>query len=98
MWPLVEHDARPISRRMTRNRDPLAKAGIYALRLISIGDEHRLDPSTTKTDRIRRPADVESDLIRTRAAEGRNRAKARGEAYGPTPFPDTPQQKVTFAR
>jgi DNA invertase Pin-like site-specific DNA recombinase len=29
-------------------------------------------------------ADVERDLIRTRTAEGRSRAKARGQAHGPT--------------
>ena len=28
-------------------------------------------------------ADVERDLIRTRTAEGRSRAEARGEAHGP---------------
>ena len=33
-------------------------------------------------------ADVERDLIRTRTAEGRSRAKAR-EAHGPPPFPHT---------
>jgi DNA invertase Pin-like site-specific DNA recombinase len=34
-------------------------------------------------------ADVERDLIRTRTAEGRSRAKAQRKAYGPTRFPDT---------
>jgi DNA invertase Pin-like site-specific DNA recombinase len=33
-------------------------------------------------------ADVDRDLIRTCTAEGRSRAKARGKAYGPSPFPD----------
>jgi DNA invertase Pin-like site-specific DNA recombinase len=34
-------------------------------------------------------ADVELDLIRTRTAEGRSRATARGKAMGrpPSPFP-----------
>ena len=34
-------------------------------------------------------ADVERDLIRTRTAEGRSRAKAQGKAMGRPPFPDT---------
>ena len=34
-------------------------------------------------------ADVERDLIRTRTAEGRSRAKDRGKAHGPPPFPHT---------
>ena len=33
-------------------------------------------------------ADVERDLIRTRTAEGRSRAKAHGKAMGAAPFPD----------
>jgi hypothetical protein len=33
-------------------------------------------------------ADVERDLIRTRTAEGRSRAKARGKHMGRPPFPD----------
>jgi DNA invertase Pin-like site-specific DNA recombinase len=33
-------------------------------------------------------ADVERDLIRTRTAEVRSRAKAQGQPMGPTPFPD----------
>ena len=33
-------------------------------------------------------ADVERDLIRTRTAEGRSRAKAQGKANGPSPFPE----------
>jgi DNA invertase Pin-like site-specific DNA recombinase len=36
-------------------------------------------------------ADVERDLIRTRTAEGRNRAKARGQHMGRAPAL-TPQQ------
>src|ERR687885_2455028 len=32
-------------------------------------------------------ADVERDLIRTRTAEGRSRAKARGKHMGRPPFP-----------
>jgi DNA invertase Pin-like site-specific DNA recombinase len=32
-------------------------------------------------------ADVERDLIRTRTAEGRSRAKARGQHMGPPPCP-----------
>jgi DNA invertase Pin-like site-specific DNA recombinase len=32
-------------------------------------------------------ADVERDLIRTRTAEGRSRAKARGQHMGPGPLP-----------
>jgi DNA invertase Pin-like site-specific DNA recombinase len=32
-------------------------------------------------------ADVERDLIRTRTAEGRSRAKARGQHHGATPCP-----------
>ena len=31
-------------------------------------------------------ADVERDLIRTRTAEGRSRAKGQGKAHGPSPF------------
>jgi len=34
-------------------------------------------------------ADVERDLIRTRTAEGRSRAKERGKHMGRPPFPDT---------
>ena len=34
-------------------------------------------------------ADVERDLIRTRTAGGRSRAKDQGKAMGPTAFPDT---------
>jgi DNA invertase Pin-like site-specific DNA recombinase len=34
-------------------------------------------------------ADVERDLIRTRTAEGRSRAKARGQPMGKTPLPHT---------
>ena len=34
-------------------------------------------------------ADVERDLIRTRTAEGRSRAKARGKHMGRPPSPDT---------
>jgi DNA invertase Pin-like site-specific DNA recombinase len=34
-------------------------------------------------------ADVERDLIRTRTAEGRSRAKAQGKHMGRPPFPDT---------
>jgi hypothetical protein len=34
-------------------------------------------------------ADVERDLIRTRTAEGRSRAKAQGKHMGEAPFPDT---------
>jgi DNA invertase Pin-like site-specific DNA recombinase len=34
-------------------------------------------------------ADVERDLIRTRTAEGRSRAKGSRKAHGPSPFPDT---------
>src|SRR3954467_12914413 len=34
-------------------------------------------------------ADVERDLIRTRTAEGRSRAKAQGKAMGRPPSPDT---------
>jgi DNA invertase Pin-like site-specific DNA recombinase len=33
-------------------------------------------------------ADVERDLIRTRTAEGRSRAKAQGKHMGRPPFPD----------
>lgn len=36
-------------------------------------------------------ADVERDLIRTRTAEGRSRAKARGQHMGPPAL--TPQQQ-----
>jgi DNA invertase Pin-like site-specific DNA recombinase len=43
-------------------------------------------------------ADVERDLIRTRTAEGSSRAKAQGEAHGPTPFPQPAQQKEAISR
>ena len=42
-------------------------------------------------------ADVERDLIRTRTAEGRARAKAQGKAMGRPPFL-TPEQKKEAAR
>ncbi len=42
-------------------------------------------------------ADVERDLIRTRTAEGRSRAKAR-KADGPTPCPHTRAQKEATRR
>ena len=43
-------------------------------------------------------ADVERDLIRTRTAEGRSRAKAQGKAIG-RPLPWTPpQQKEAIGR
>ena len=43
-------------------------------------------------------ADVERDLIRTRTAEGRSRAKAAWKAYGPTPFPCAPEQQKEATR
>jgi DNA invertase Pin-like site-specific DNA recombinase len=44
-------------------------------------------------------ADVERDLIRTRTAEGRNRAKARGQHMGRPPSLKTPaQQKEAIRR
>ena len=47
-----------------------------------------------------RLADVESDLIRTRTAEGRSRAKAQGKHMGRPPFPFslTPSQKKEASR
>ena len=39
-----------------------------------------------------RPTDVERDLIRTRTAEGRSRAKVRGQHMG-RPLKLTPQQQ-----
>ena len=39
------------------------------------------------------PADVERDLIRTRTAEGRSRAKARGQHMGRPPKLTPQQQK-----
>ena len=42
-------------------------------------------------------ADVERDLIRTRTAEGRSRAKARGKPWA-APFPHTAQQKEAARR
>jgi DNA invertase Pin-like site-specific DNA recombinase len=39
------------------------------------------------------PADVERDLIRTRTAEGRSRAKAQGKHKGRPPSLKTPAQK-----
>ena len=46
---------------------------------------------------MRRPSRVERDLIRTRTAEGRSRAKAQGKHIGPA-FPDTAQQKEAIRR
>jgi DNA invertase Pin-like site-specific DNA recombinase len=43
-------------------------------------------------------ADVERDLIRTRTAEGRNRAKARGQPMGRPPKPTPQQQKEARRR
>src|SRR5271155_5026206 len=46
-------------------------------------------------------ADVERDLIRTRTAEGRSRAKARGQPMGrpPSPtFPEAQQKEATRRR
>ena len=43
-------------------------------------------------------ADVERDLIRTRTAEGRSRAKARGEHMGRPPSLTPPQQKEATRR
>ena len=42
-------------------------------------------------------ADVERDLIRTRTAEGRSRAKARGKHMGRPP-PSTPEQPKEATR
>ena len=44
------------------------------------------------------PADVERDLIRTRRAEGRSRAKARGQHMGRPPKLTPPQQKEARRR
>jgi DNA invertase Pin-like site-specific DNA recombinase len=44
------------------------------------------------------PADVERDLIRTRTAEGRSRAKARGQHMGRTPKLTPQQQKEARRR
>ena len=61
---------------------------------ILLGCQHRaLDARGT-----RRLADVERDLIRTRTAEGRDRAKAQGKPTGPTPFPETPAQQKEATR
>jgi DNA invertase Pin-like site-specific DNA recombinase len=43
-------------------------------------------------------ADVERDLIRTRTAEGRSRAKAQGKHMGRSPFSQTPSQKKEAIR
>ena len=43
-------------------------------------------------------ADVERDLIRTRTAEGRNRAKLRGKHMGRPPFLTPAQQKEATRR
>jgi DNA invertase Pin-like site-specific DNA recombinase len=43
-------------------------------------------------------ADVERDLIRTRTAEGRSRAKAQGQQMGRPPALTPPQQKETTQR
>jgi DNA invertase Pin-like site-specific DNA recombinase len=43
-------------------------------------------------------ADVERDLIRTRTAEGRSRAKARGQHVGRPPKLTPQQQKETRRR
>jgi DNA invertase Pin-like site-specific DNA recombinase len=43
-------------------------------------------------------ADVERDLIRTRTAEGRSRAKARGKHMGRPPSLTAPQQKEATRR
>jgi DNA invertase Pin-like site-specific DNA recombinase len=43
-------------------------------------------------------ADVERDLIRTRTAEGRSRAKAQGKAMGRPPSLITPEQKKEAIR
>jgi DNA invertase Pin-like site-specific DNA recombinase len=43
-------------------------------------------------------ADVERDLIRTRTAEGRSRAKARGKAMGRPPSLTSAQQKEATRR
>ena len=49
--------------------------------------------TATSTGRLMIVADVERDLIRTRTAEGRSRAKARGMHMGRTPSL-TPQQQA----
>jgi DNA invertase Pin-like site-specific DNA recombinase len=43
-------------------------------------------------------ADVERDLIRTRTAEGRSRAKAQGKHMGRPPSLTTPSQKKEAIR
>jgi DNA invertase Pin-like site-specific DNA recombinase len=43
-------------------------------------------------------ADVEHDLIRTRTAEGRSRAKARGQPMGQPPSLTPAQQKEATRR
>jgi DNA invertase Pin-like site-specific DNA recombinase len=43
-------------------------------------------------------ADVERDLIRTRTAEGRSRAKGRGQHMGRTPSLTPPQQQEARQR
>src|ERR1700739_374499 len=43
-------------------------------------------------------ADVERNLIRTRTAEGRSRAKAQGKAMGRPPIPGTPAQQKEAER
>jgi len=43
-------------------------------------------------------ADVERDLIRTRTAEGRSRAKAQGKHMGRPPSLQTPSQKKEAIR
>jgi DNA invertase Pin-like site-specific DNA recombinase len=41
---------------------------------------------------------MERDLIRTRTAKGRSRAKGMRKAYGPTSFPDVARQKAATRR
>jgi DNA invertase Pin-like site-specific DNA recombinase len=43
-------------------------------------------------------ADVERDLIRTRTAEGRSRAKARGKHMGRPPSLETPAKQTEATR
>jgi ribosome-binding protein aMBF1 (putative translation factor) len=57
-----------------------------------------LSAYATKIGRSLVPADVERDLIRTRTAEGRSRAKARGKHMGRPPSSKTPEQQKEATR
>jgi len=59
---------------------------------------HRPQRRALDAGGTRRLADVERDLIRTRTAEGRGRAKARGKHMGRPPSLTPEQQKEATRR